>query len=132
MGIALYDPRNKVGGLAHILLSDSSQFRKGNPFNPAKFADTAVPEMVVEMEKVGGRKGNFCARIAGGSQLFAFQKSGVSVGQKNVEAVHRALYGLGIPLVAEDIGGDHGRTMRFFVDSGRVCISSVGKGEKEI
>ena len=43
-GIALYDPKNKVGGLAHILLPDSSLFRNRiNSLNSAKFADTAIP-----------------------------------------------------------------------------------------
>ncbi len=133
VGIAIYDSSNRVGGLAHILLADSEQFKnKGNNFNQAKFANTAIPVMVKEIEKLGGKPGKSYAKIAGGSQLFDFQKAGISVGEKNIEAVRNTLKQLGIPVKGEDVGGNHGRTMRFFVDSGRVAISTVGKGEKEI
>lgn len=134
VGIALYDAENKVGGLSHILLSFSHQFEnRTNSFNPAKFADTAIPLLVDKMEKIGGKRSRLKAKIAGGSQLFSFNHSlGPSIGEKNIEAVRETLKKLGIPLQAEDVGGNYGRTMRFFVDSGKVLISTVGRGEKEL
>lgn len=131
VGIGLYDDSSKVGGLAHILLSESRQFQNkgaGN-LNAAKFADTAIPALVEEMEKLGSRQGRLRAKIAGGSQLFSFNKAGASVGEKNIAAVRRTLNELKIPILGEDVGGNHGRTMRLFVDDGRVTISTVGKGE---
>jgi len=134
VGIALYDAENKVGGLSHILLSFSHQFAgRSNSFNPAKFADTAIPLLVEKMEKIGGKRSRFKAKIAGGSQLFVFNNSGgPSIGEKNVEAVREILKKMGIPLLAEDVGGNFGRTMRFFVDTGKVLITTVGRGEKEL
>jgi chemotaxis protein CheD len=133
VGVALHDAENKVGGLAHILLSSSCQFgNRSNSFNPAKFADTAIPLLVEKMEKAGGRRIRFTAKIAGGSQLFTFQKTGISVGEKNIEAVRQTLKELEIPLRGEDVGGNFGRTMRFFIDSGKVVITTVGRGEKEL
>ena len=38
VGIALYDAQTKIGGLAHIMLPDSTQARATD--NTAKFADT--------------------------------------------------------------------------------------------
>jgi chemotaxis protein CheD len=133
VGIALYDAQNKVGGLAHILLADSRGFyRRPVPLNPAKFADTAIPLLVQEIEKAGGKRERLQAKIAGGSQLFMNQKPGNSVGEKNVQAVRRVLKELGIPIAGEDVGGNHGRTLRFFVETGQVIISTVGRGEKEV
>lgn len=130
IGIGLYDYDSRVGGLAHILLSESKQFQnRGGALNTAKFADTAIPALIAEMEKIGGRRSRLKAKIAGGSQLFSFNKTGASVGAKNIDAVRRTLQQLDIPLVGEDVGGSHGRTMRLFVDSGRVTIATVGKGE---
>ena len=40
IGIAVYDPVTKIGGLAHIMLPDSTQIR--NNLNKAKFADTGI------------------------------------------------------------------------------------------
>lgn len=134
VGIALHDAENKVGGLAHILLYCSSQFEnRSNSFNPAKFADTAIPLLVEEMEKSGGRRRGFKAKIAGGSQLFNFrQAGGISIGEKNIEAVRQTLKKMEINLQGEDVGGNFGRTMRFFVDSGKVQITTIGRGEKEL
>ncbi len=130
VGIGLYDHLNRVGGLAHILLSESQQFQnRVGELNTAKFADTAIPALIGEMERIGGKRGRLQAKIAGGSQLFSFNKAGISVGQKNIDAVRRTLQQLNIPIVGENVGGRHGRTMRLFVDSGRVTISTVGKGE---
>ncbi len=129
VGIGLYDESSRVGGLAHILLSESLQFQnRSGMLNKAKFADTAIPILIGEMEKIGGKRTRLQAKIAGGSQLFSSNKSGISVGEKNIDAVRRALEQLNIPIVGEDLGGSHGRTMRLYVDSGRVTISTVGKG----
>lgn len=38
VGVALYDPVNKIGGLLHCMLPDSTQFK--NNSNTAKYADT--------------------------------------------------------------------------------------------
>jgi len=133
VGIVLYDKRNKVGGLAHILLADSNNFNsRGNGFNPFKFADTAVPMLIEEMEKYGGTKGRMEAKVAGGSQLFNYNKTGEGIGAKNIQKVCEVLNEKGIHISGKDVGGNYGRTMQLFVDSGKVLISTVGKEEKEI
>ncbi len=133
VGIALYDVQDKVGGLAHILLYNSQEFpNRSKPLNPAKFADTAIPWLVQEMEKLGGKRDRLQAKIAGGSQLFMNQKAGGSVGEKNVQMVRQVLRELGIPIAGEDVGGNYGRTLHFFVATGKMIVSTVGKGEKEI
>ncbi len=133
VGISLYDELSKVGGLSHILLAESRQFKnRENSLNHAKFADTAIPLLVNKMENMGAKKSRLKAKIAGGSQLFAFQKTNISVGERNIAMVRQTLRELDIPIVAEDVGGNYGRTMRLFVESGRVTISTVGKGEIEL
>lgn len=63
VGIALFDTVAKVGGLAHIMLPDSTQARATD--NPAKFADTALPLMLSEIIKLGAVKSRITAKIAG-------------------------------------------------------------------
>lgn len=132
VGVALYDPKNKVAGLAHILLNDSARYIKpgSNHFNPAKFADTAIPELVKAMENLGAQRGNLVAHIAGGSSLFNFKFNGAGIGEKNLAEVHAKLGELGIAILSENSGGNYGRTMRFYASSGKVEISTVSKGEK--
>jgi chemotaxis protein CheD len=130
VGIALYDPTVKTAGLAHILLADSTMFK--NQSNPAKFADTAIPLLIEQMVKLGARPSRLQAKIAGGSQLFSFESSLISVGEKNICMVRIVLENLRIPVIGEDLGGSVGRTMKLFVPDGKVLISTVGTGEKQL
>ena len=63
IGISLYDPQTKVGGLVHIMLPDSTQARAHE--NHAKFADTGVPLLLGEVLKLGAAKSRLVAKIAG-------------------------------------------------------------------
>lgn len=132
VGIALYDPLKKLGGLAHIMLPDSTKIR--NNSNKAKFADTGIKELVERMEKAGAQKTRLVAKIAGGAQMFAFhnQSDMVRIGARNVEASKEVLQELGIRLLAEDTGLNYGRTVEFYSENGDFLIKSVGKSIKTI
>ena len=131
VGIALYDGAARVAGLAHILLSDSSQFshKTSTDVNPAKFADTAIPNLIHLMEDQGAKKSRLRAKIAGGSQLFSFNSNVIRVGDKNVEMVKKKLKEHSVPLIGEDVGGNYGRTMKIEVETGMVFIYTVGREE---
>lgn len=133
VGIALRDPMTKIGGLAHVMLPDSTVIRGGEG-NIAKFADTGIVELVRLMEAQGAKRNRMTAKLAGGAMMFAFQnKSDLSrVGDRNVEAAKKKLGELGIPILAEDTGANYGRTVIFYPETGDYVIKSVGKPEKVI
>jgi chemotaxis protein CheD len=133
VAIALYDPKSKTGALSHVLLPDS----KGRGGKPAKYADTAVDVMLNELMKSTTKdqfrfaesdlvnrqiKERIVAKIAGGAHIFS---SMLDVGDKNVIAVKKKLKELGIRLIAEDTGGDRGRTVKFDPNTGKMMIKTV-------
>ena len=132
IGIAIYDPVTKIGGLAHIMLPDSTKIR--NNSNIAKFADTGIEELVKRMVRAGASKPRMVAKIAGGAKMFEVSGSdGIgSIGQKNALASKQKLKELGIRLVAEDTGLNYGRTVELHCDTGEYYIKSVGKMLKKI
>ncbi len=132
VGIALRDPKTGVGGLAHVMLPDSTKIR--NNANVAKFADTGIMELVKQMEKAGAVKSRIVAKIAGGAQMFAFQNKSdmAGIGQRNVECTKLKLKELRIPILAEDTGLNYGRTVEFYPENGDFIIKSVGKPIKKI
>ena len=67
VGIALRDPVSKIGGLAHVMLPDSTQIR--NNSNIPKFADTGIEELVRLVVKEGANRKNLVAKIAGGAEI---------------------------------------------------------------
>ena len=132
VGISLYDTQAKVGGLLHIMLPDSTQSRVSE--NPAKFADTGLPLMMGELLQMGANRRRLVAKIAGGAQMFAFANATdiMRVGVRNAEAVKRVLKELDIRLLAEDTGGNYGRTVQIDLDTGAYKVKTIDKGEKEI
>ena len=132
VGIALYDRKTKMIGLAHIMLPWSEQAK--NNSNKAKFADTGIQQLFSYMLESGSKKGNIVAKIAGGAQMFSFSQANdmIRVGQRNVEATKEVLQGLGIPIVSEDTGGNYGRTIEFYSDDGRLMVKTIGYGVKFI
>lgn len=132
VGIALFDPIAKIGGLAHIMLPDSTQARSAD--NPAKFADTALPLMLGEIIKLGAIRSRITAKIAGGAQMFTFTNTTdiMRVGERNAEAVRLILKKLELKLIAEDTGGNYGRTVELKLDSGVFRVKTIDKGEKEL
>lgn len=132
VGIALYDAVTKVGGLAHIMLPDSTQARSAE--NIAKFADTALPAMLNEIIKLGANKSRITAKIAGGAQMFTFTNATdiMRVGERNAEAVRIMLKKLDIRLLAEDTGGNYGRTVELRLETGSFRVKTIDKGEKEL
>lgn len=132
VGIALYDNTSGIGGLAHIMLPDSTQF--GNVTNPAKFADLAIPILIKNMELKGAKTKNIIAKVAGGASMFNFpdKKMIMDIGNRNNRAVKEILFKLSIPITGEDLGGNSGRTMIFDTRNGIVQIKTIGIGIKEI
>lgn len=132
VGIALFDEFTKIGGLAHIMLPYSTQARSAE--NPAKFADTALPLMLDEMIRLGANKSRIRAKIAGGAQMFSFTNATdiMRVGERNSEATKSVLKKLEIIIIAEDTGGNYGRTVELKLDSGIFRIKTIDRGEKEL
>ena len=132
VGIALRDPVTKIGGLAHIMLPDSTTIR--NNSNIPKFADTGIEELVKQVTKKGANRNRLVAKIAGGAQMFSFGSGSeaVRVGERNVYAVKKKLAELKIPILAEDTGKNFGRTVIFYPETGDFVIRAVGKSEYKI
>ena len=133
VGVAIRDPQSGIGGLAHVMLPDSTETSCNT--NRAKFADTGIADMVAEMVKKGANLSKMVAKIAGGAQMFAFSSTKsdmVRVGERNVEACKKKLKELKIPLLASDTGENYGRTVIFYPETGVYVIKSVGKPEKQI
>lgn len=133
IGIAIRDPITKIGGLAHIMLPDSTAIRNAGQ-NIAKFADTGIVELVRQMEKRGAVRARMTAKIARGATMFSFQGKSdlVQVGQRNAEASIKALKALNIPILAQDTGKNYGRTVIFFPETGDYIIRAVGRAESVI
>ena len=133
VGVVLYEERLKIAGMVHVMLPESSLGRTEN-LNHAKFADTGIPALIDLLKEKGAMPIRLKAKIAGGAQMFSFAANSetMRIGPRNVEAVKAQLKIHSIPLIAEDTGGNSGRTIEFNPAKGFLHIRTVNQGVREI
>lgn len=127
VAVFIYDEVSKVGTCAHILLPTSAQFanRDGNEIRPGKYADLAIEESIKLLITKGANREQLKAKITGGAQMFDFSsqvKSALDVGSRNIVAVKEHLKLSNVPIVAEDVGSDYGRTVHFDLEKSMLTI----------
>jgi chemotaxis protein CheD len=130
VGICLYDPQTKIGGMCHIMLPSMREDSKSGK----KYADTAIPMVLGEMASKGADRSRIKAKIVGGAKMFNVSENSVmgEIGSNNIIKVREVLKSHSVGIISEDTGGNYGRTIDFHLDSGTVKIRSMGKGEKTI
>ena len=131
VGITLYDKVHKIGGLAHVMLPTYKGF-EGQTI--MKFADSAIIELVKQLERIGANRNGLEAKIAGGAHMFGKSQNSdmLKIGERNAAASLAILAQLRIPVRANDTGGTHGRTIILNLDNGALNIRTVGAGEKVV
>jgi chemotaxis protein CheD len=134
VGIMLHDKALGLGGLAHIMLPDSSIMKDQGKVNRMKYADTAIVDLYESMIRQGANPKNITAKLAGGANMFKVSEDSPigQIGIRNVERSKEILNGLNVPILAEDVGKDIGRTVYFNLDTGALRVQSLGQEVKEI
>ena len=133
VGVVLYDRTSKLGALAHVVLPTA----RGPVDHPGKYADTAIPGVIAELERrLGSRTGlRLTAKLAGGASMFQVDTpadSTLNIGRRNQEAIEAILDELKIPVLARDLGGTTGRRLTLDTVSGIVAIKVPGGADYSI
>jgi len=119
IAICMYDSANMCGGMAHIMLPKSAVAAQ-EPL-PGKFADTAVPTLTTAIRRISRKESRLTAKIAGGANMFPNMKA-LNIGEKNIQAVKASLAEHRVRLLAEDVGGTHGRRITFNITTGTATV----------
>jgi len=125
LGLVVFDPVAKVGGLLHAMLSLSSINPQKANANPAMFVDTGVPLLFHTLYERGAFKGRLVVKAAGcGSPMG--KNEVFKIGERNYTVLKKLLWKNNILLEAEDVGGTSSRTIHFDISSGEVTLSIGG------
>jgi chemotaxis protein CheD len=125
IGLVLYDPVVRIGGMVHIMLpSASDSLAVTNRF---KFADTAIADMIKLMAAAGAARQRLLAKMAGGAHMFSIASTMniLNVGQRNIDMCRQVLSRGQIKIVSEDTGGTCGRSIEFCCESGALSVRTV-------
>lgn len=115
VAVCLWDAQSWIAGINHYLL----------PSNPlrgqqdARYGNTAIEQLVAQMTAKGAVTSRLTAKLVGGASIMtAFSARQKSIGEQNVEVARELLAKFGIPVIAEQIGGNRGRKLLFHTGNG--------------
>ncbi len=123
IGLVIYDPVARVGGLLHFMLPESSLSPEKAKNNPAMFCDTGVPKLFHAAYEIGAVKNRLIIKVAGGAQLLDESKT-FNIGKRNYLALRKLFWKNGVAINSEDVGGSVSRTLKLDIGSGTVTVRS--------
>lgn len=126
IGVTLYDPLQKIGGLIHCMLPLSKVDPERAKEVPYMFVDTGLPLMLQTLINMGANKNRIVAKVAGGAVLL--DDNGMfRIGERNHIVVRKLLWKNNILISSEDVGGTIARTVYLQINDGKTIIKSAGK-----
>ncbi|MDI6852456.1 MAG: chemotaxis protein CheD [Deltaproteobacteria bacterium] len=126
IGVAIYDPQARVGGLLHFMLPDSSLDPGRALENPCMFADTGIPRLFRECYNLGAKKYRLQVKVAGGSQVLGGQEH-FQIGRRNYAAMRKIFLKNNVLIDNEDVGGCKARTLFLELASGRTWVKTTSQ-----
>lgn len=128
LGLAVFDPIAKVGGLLHVMLPTGAIDPEKMAQNPSMFVDSGVPALFKECYKLGAKKERMVVKVAGGSHTGATDEDDkYQIGKRNLLALRKLLWKNGVMLHAQDTGGIQvSRTMWLDIGTGEVTLKVNG------
>ena len=131
IGIVVFDPIARVGGMLHYMLPESSLDQNKARENPEMFADTGIPLLFKSCYKLGADKKRMVVKAAGGASILD-DTNFFRIGQKNIMAMRKIFWKNNVMINKEDIGLNYNRTVRLEISTGKVFVRTSGGEMKEL
>lgn len=131
IGLAMYDPAARVGGLLHFMLPDSSLDAARAEANPYRFADRGVPALLETVCARGAERRRLRIAVAGAAEIMDPGEL-FNIGKRNRAALHRILWKEGLLIAAESVGGTAPRTLGLEIGNGRCFLRAGSEPERDM
>jgi chemotaxis protein CheD len=125
VGIAIYDPVIRVGGLLHAMLPDSSLDPAKAQAQPGMFVDTGLATLLRGARQMRADRQRLKIFLAGGARIMDDQNL-FNIGGRNLTAVAEYLRRENLRVTSEQVGGQANRTIALYVETGRVTLKVSG------
>jgi chemotaxis protein CheD len=122
LGVAIYDPRARVGGLLHAMMPHSGMDPARAEAEPAVFVDTGIPALFRACYAIGARKDRLIVRLIGAASIHGSESDQFQIGRRNLLIAQQLFYKNGVQVHAEDVGGTTWRNVTLHMDTGDVVL----------
>ena len=123
VGVVVYDPGARAGGLLHLMLPESQISPEKAQAQPAMFADTGLPLLFRSMVGLRAERSRLRVFVAGGASVLTGPDS-FKIGERNVRATMDYLTRQGLAVRDSDVGGTVNRTLHLEVGSGTLSLKT--------
>jgi chemotaxis protein CheD len=123
IGLTLYDPVAKIGGMVHCMLPLASQDKTGKSTDPCVFTDVGVSRLLQGVFDRGAVRKRLIAKVAGGANLQDSMGT-FKIGERNYTVLRKLLWKNSILISQQDVGGAIARTMTLEMATGKTFIRS--------
>ncbi len=131
IGLVIYDPLVKVGGILHYMLPESSIDKGKAVARPYMFADSGIPRLFKTAYKMGAAKQRIKIYAAGGAEILD-QKGFFNIGKRNYMALKKMFFKNNVLINKQDVGGNVNRTVRLEIATGDIYVKTSGSKEVRI
>ncbi len=125
LGVAIYDPTLRVGGLLHCLLPDSAVDAECAGTHPGMFLDTGLADLLARAQALKSKLENLRIYVAGGGEILDDSEF-LNLGKCNRDALARLLTKFGLSLQGGDLGGLDNCSLQLNLATGEVRLKSAG------
>ncbi len=132
----LFDPVRHIVGMNHFLLGNR-RYARGIPVSATeagRYGVHAMELLINEMMRLGANRKALRAKAFGGSTIMSNSAEAgnfVCVGEVNARFIREFLSNEGIPLLAEDLGGEKGRVIHFSNGDYAVLVRKIERLRSE-
>lgn len=123
VGVVLYDPILRIGGINHFMLP----LWNGEGLATPKYGNIAIEKLYEKILQLGSNKHNLVAKIFGGGEVIESNFDSFRIGQRNIMVAQEILNDLRIKIVSSSLGGKFGRKIQFHTDTGEVLQKYIEK-----
>ena len=134
VGVVMVDHVSHFSGLLHAVLPRAAIGPATGETNPFKYVESGIENLLASLIRNGAYQSGLAVRIVGGANMLQASdlKKSFDIGTRNIEMARATLGRLKLPIIAAEVGGHTGRTLRVYVANGRVTVRVIGEKEREI
>jgi chemotaxis receptor (MCP) glutamine deamidase CheD len=119
----VWDPESGIGGMNHFMLPAPANGDAAGTLT--RFGVHAMELLICQIQKLGGERHRFQAKVFGGGHVLQIAETAASVPAQNIRFIKRFMASEGIPIVSEDLGGTKARQIVFHTDSGKALLKRL-------
>jgi len=127
IAVVVYDKKEKIGAIAHIMLPGIAP---ANSMEKYKYAPNAVVAVLTMMAEAGSQKSNINACIVGAGNVL--EKQDDTICASNIKSVTQLLKDNNIPVKASVVGGIERKGVFLDVETGNISYTIGNSGKKKL